>query len=219
MRRIIDLSYPIEDHFRWKVERRLAASFEDGAQFQITRFGLAVHGFTHIDAPRHMLPDGYTTSDFRLESLVGEAAIVDLSGIAPGTAITAAHMDRADIRPGDLVFLKAAWDLRHALSSSLFWTEAPYLTRQACERLLERRPGAVGFDFPQDKPIRNLLSGETAPIEEFVSHDVLLRNGVPLIEYLRNLSAISAPRAEVCALPIALPDADGAPARVIAIES
>lgn len=216
--RIIDLTYPIEDHFRWKVERSLAASFEDGAQFQITRFGLAVHGFTHIDAPRHMLPDGYTTSDFRLESLVGEAAILDLTGVQPGAAITPQSFGQAEVRPGDIVFLKTGWDLRHPLSSPTFWTEAPYLTREACEWLLDRNPSAVGFDFPQDKPIRSLLSGETAPIEDFVSHDVLLRNGVPLIEYLRNLGAVTSPRAEVCALPLALPDADGAPARVIAIE-
>ena len=218
MRRIVDLSYPIEDHFRWKVERGLAASFEDGAQFQVTRFGLAVHGFTHIDAPRHMLPDGYTTSDFRLESLVGEAAIVDLTGIAPGAAIAPSAFAQTAARPGDIVLLKAAWDRRHGLSSPAFWTEAPYLTREACEWLLVRKPAAVGFDFPQDKPIRNLLSGETAPIEDFVSHDVLLRNGVPLIEYVCNLGAISQARPEVCALPIRLPDADGAPARVIAIE-
>ena len=219
MRRIIDLTYPIEDHFRWKVERSLAASFDEGAQFQVTRFGLAVHGFTHVDAPRHMLPDGWTTSKFRLESLVGDAAVVDLSKVRPNAAITASALAQADIRPGDIVLLATSWDRRHALSSPAFWTEAPYLTRDACEWLLERRPSAVGFDFPQDEPIRNLLSGQTAPIEEFVSHDVLLRNGIPLIEYLRNLGAISLPRPEVCALPMNLPDADGAPARVIAVET
>lgn len=220
MRRIIDLTYPIEDHFRWKVDRRLASAFERGDDFQVTRLGFATHGFTHIDAPRHMLPDGPTTSDFRLESLAGEAAIVDLSGIAENAAISGDVVARAGahVRSGDLVILKTAWDQRFSLTSPEFWTKAPYLTREGCEWLARQEPVAVGFDFPQDRPIRGLLNGEKAPISEFVSHDVILRRGTPLIEYLCNLGAVTSPRIEICALPLKIPNADGAPARVIAIE-
>ncbi len=89
MRRIIDLTYPIEDHVRWKVERELAAAFERGDHFKLPAWVFATHLFTHIDAPSHILPDGPTTSDLRLESLVGDAAIIDLSGIAANTAISA----------------------------------------------------------------------------------------------------------------------------------
>ncbi len=219
MRRIIDLSYPIEDHFRWKVERGLAAAFERGDQFQITKIGFGVHGFTHIDAPRHMLPEGGTTSEFRLESLVGEAVVVDLSHLEPNTAITPAHLAASPIFPGDRVLLATRWDRRRSLHSPSFWTEAPYLTREACEWLAAREPSAVGFDFPQDQPIRNLLSGKTSPMQEFVSHDVLLRRGIPLIEYLCNLGEIAQPRIEICALPLHIPDADGAPARVIGLDT
>lgn len=220
MHRIIDLTYPIEDHFRWKVERRFASAFERGDDFQVTRLGFATHGFTHIDAPRHMLPDGPTTSDFRLESLAGEAAIVDLSGIAENTAISGDVVSGAGahVRSGDLVILKTAWDQRFSLTSPEFWTKAPYLTREACDWLARQDPAAVGFDFPQDRPIRGLLNGEKAPISEFVSHDVILRRGTPLIEYLCNLGIVTSPRIEICALPLKIPNADGAPARVIAIE-
>ena len=221
MPRIIDLSYPIEDHFRWKVERDLAASFDEGAQFQITRFGLAVHGFTHIDAPRHMLPEGSTTSEFRLDDLVGEAAIVDLRGVAANEPITAAALERAGshIRNRDMVILQTAWDRRFPLADTRFWTEAPYLTRDACEWLARFQPRAAGFDFPQDRPIRNLLKGDNAPISDFVSHDVLLRRGTLLIEYLCNLDLVRNERAYICALPLNLRGADGAPARVAAIVS
>ena len=40
-----------------------------------------------------------------------------------------------------------------------FWTEAPYMSRDAAEWLLERAPRAVAFDFPQDYTIRLLLQG------------------------------------------------------------
>ena len=99
-----------------------------------------------------------------------------------------------------------------------FWTRSPYLTRPACEWLAAREPAAVGFDFPQDRPIRELLEGNRPPMGKFVSHDVILRRGVPLIEYLCNLRAVASARTEICALPLKILDADGAPARVIAIE-
>ena len=39
-----------------------------------------------------------------------------------------------------------------------------------------------------------------------------------LIEYLSNTAALTGPRTFLCCLPLKLPGADGAPARVIAIE-
>jgi arylformamidase len=47
---------------------------------------------------------------------------------------------------------------------------------------------------------------------------VLLKNGVILIEYLSNTAAIEGPRTFICCLPLKIPGADGAPARVIALE-
>ena len=220
MPRIIDLSYPIENHFRWKVQRELAAAFERGDNFQVTRIDFPVHGFTHIDAPRHMLPDGPTTSDFRLESLVGAAALIDISGCEENFAISAESIAAAGahVRAGDIVIVKTAWDDRFPLSSPEFWTRAPYLKREACEWLVGQEPAAVGFDFPQDRPIRDLLEGRKPTMAEFVSHDVILRSGIPMIEYLCNLGSVASARTEVCALPLKILDADGAPARVIAIE-
>jgi kynurenine formamidase len=46
---------------------------------------------------------------------------------------------------------------------------------------------------------------------------VLLRNGVIMIEYLCNLRRIPGDRTPLVALPLKIPDSDGAPARVIAL--
>jgi len=217
--RVIDLSYPIAPHFRWNVERRTPLRLEDGHPFQVTWLGMAVHGFTHIDAPRHMVPGGPTSDAFDLNRLVGRAHIVDLSAVAPNTAIDGERIAAAWGACGqeDFVILKVAWDTVESLDTPEFWTRAPYLTRDACEWLLAREPKVIGFDFPQDYPIRGTLTGEHAPIEEFVTHDVLLRNGVLMIEYLCNLSSLSGSHADIVALPMKVPDADGAPARVIAL--
>ena len=57
-----------------------------------------------------------------------------------------------------------------------------------------------------------------APNEEYVTHDLLLRNGVIMIEYLQNMAALRGPHTELYALPLKIPEADGTPARAIAIE-
>ena len=80
----------------------------------------------------------------------------------------------------------------------------------------ESRPRA--FDFPLDYTIRLLLDGVVAPRDEHVTHVVLLAAGVTLIEYLVNTSALAGPRTFLCAAPLKIPTADGAPARAFAIE-
>jgi kynurenine formamidase len=220
MPRIIDLTLPIEQHFRWAVERKLKGDLASGDGFQVTWLGLPVHAFTHIDAPRHMVSRGPTTSEVGLERVVGEASVVDLSGITPDTAIGPELLEEKcrQVRAGDIVLLKTCWDQVASIHTAEFWTTAPYMTREACTWLLDKDIKALGVDFPQDYPIRGLLTGQTAPIAEFVTHDVLLRQGVILIEYLCNLAALGSARTMLFALPLKLPEADGAPARVIAWE-
>ena len=66
MRRIIDLSTPIvENHFRWKVDRALKISHESGDGVQATWAGWIMHGFTHMDTPRHFDPNGFTTDELK----------------------------------------------------------------------------------------------------------------------------------------------------------
>jgi arylformamidase len=220
MTRIVDLSMPIENHFRWPVERRVAGSHAQGDVFEATWLGWTVHGFTHMDAAGHCVPGGPTTEQIPLERTVGDAAVVDLTPIAPNEAITGPRLAAAadHVRQGDIVVMKSCWEQQRSPRRPEFWTDAPYMTREASEWLLERKPRAVAFDFPQDFTIRLLLKGERRPLAENVTHDVLLGNGVILIEYLSNTAALKGPRTFLCCLPLKIPGADGAPARVIALE-
>ena len=54
--RIVDLSFPIRPHFRWKVEPKLSKSHAAGDVFQSTVLTVACHAYTHVDAPVHFLP-------------------------------------------------------------------------------------------------------------------------------------------------------------------
>jgi kynurenine formamidase len=216
--RIVDLTYPIVDHFRWPVERTLVKAHERGDPFQVTRVALGTHGFTHMDSPRHYFPGAPTTSDLPLEATVGEAAVIDLADVEADRPIDAARLAAraGHLRPGDIALLRTGWDTRRPLADARFWREAPWLARDAAEWLLARRIKALAVDFPQDRVIRDLLDGVVRPIEEHVTHDVLLRNGVILIEYLCNTLALERARVLFCCLPLKLPECDGAPARVVA---
>jgi arylformamidase len=110
--------------------------------------------------------------------------VVDLTPIAPNEAITAERLAEraAHVWAGDIAVIKSCWEQHRSPKTPEFWTEAPYMRREAAHWLLECAARAVAFDFPPDYSIRLLLRGEVRPLEEQVTHDVLLRNGVILIE-------------------------------------
>lgn len=218
---IYDLSMPIEEgHLRWSVTRDKKGSFADGDLFEVSTLATTCHGFTHIDAPRHMVPGGPTLSDLKLERVVGVASVIDLEDIKPNEEIDANRLQQAasHVEDGEIILFRSCWDQQRDWNTEAFWRDAPWLSADACEWLLARSPTAVAFDFPQDWTIRLLLDGEVRPIEEHVSHHILLRNNVTLIEYLRGVKQVTTPKTFLCALPLNLPEADGAPARVIAMD-
>jgi len=221
MPRVVDLSTPISsDHFRWPVQRELRRTHEkDGVQ--VTWLGTVVHGFTHIDAPRHFEPEGATSDQLDLDTVVGDAAIIDVRHVGANAPITLEDVRTAGahVRDGDIVLMRAGWDEIESIDTPAFWARAPWVTRDAAEWLLGKKIRAIGFDFPQDHCIRNFLTGAPhGTYEEHVTHHVLLRRGVILMEYLCNLTALRGDRTYLVALPIKLPYADGAPARIIALE-
>ena len=217
--KIHDLSMPIEEgHLRWPIERFKKGSFSNGDLFEASGLKTTCHGFTHMDAPSHMVSGGPTLDDLDLSRVVGPAAVIDLSDISPDQEITSAHLERSasHMQDGQIALFRTCWDGQRDWRTEAYWREAPWMSASACQWLLERRPTAVAFDFPQDWTIRRVLDGEMRPIKEHVTHDILLRNGVTLIEYLVGTAAIETEHVFLCALPIRIPGSDGAPARVVA---
>ena len=76
---MIDLSFPIRPHFRWKVAREVRASHAKGDNFESSIMTLGCHAYTHVDAPRHFLAGDRHIAEMPVDQWVGEAAVVDLS--------------------------------------------------------------------------------------------------------------------------------------------
>jgi arylformamidase len=218
--RIVDLTMPIGPHFRWSPDIQIKGDIGAGDPFRITRLSTTCHGFTHVDAMAHFVANGPTIESTPLDRVVGPCRILDLRDVEPNTAIGAERLAAADPGgpAGEILLLSAGWDRKRDYRTDAFWREAPFVTREGAEWLLARRPSAVAVDFPQDYTIRLLLDGVVALRPEHVTHDVLLSAGVTLIEYLVNTSALPGPRTFLCAAPLLVPTADGAPTRAFAIE-
>ncbi len=218
--RIVDLTMPIADHFRWKTVLSVTGNIKAGDQFRISRLDAACHGFSHVDAQAHILADAPTIEATPLERVVGACRVLDLRDVRAEEEIGPERLAAADPggAEGEILLLSSGWDRHEDWNTAGFWKRAPWLNRAAAEWLVSRRPSAVAFDFPQDYPIRLLLDGVTVPFDQHVTHDTLLRGGVTLIEYLVNTTALSERRVLLSAAPLKIPGADGAPARVYAIE-
>ncbi|CAN7247582.1 cyclase family protein [Bosea sp. LjRoot90] len=217
---IVDLSMPIAPHFRWPVELSIKGDIAAGDQFRVSKINGPCHGFSHVDAAAHFVAGAPTIETTPLSQVVGPCRVLDLSQRPANEPIGPEHLAAADRggADGEILLLATQWNDRRDYQDKSFWTEAPWLTLEAAQWLAERKPTAVAFDFPQDYPIRLLLEGKEVPKPEHVTHHVLLSHGVTLIEYVVNTSKLKAPRNLFSAAPLLIPNADGAPARIYAIE-
>ncbi len=219
--RLIDLSMPIRTgHPRWPIDVAVKGDLAAGELFQATTVKLSCHAFSHVDARRHMFLDGDTIEVTPLERVVGPAAVIDMLDVGPNEAIgpqrlaeRAGHLVR-----GGMALFKTGWDLQRSPYDTAFWADAPYITREGAQWLLDTGITTIAYDFPQDYVIRLMLYGEIRPLAENVTHDILLRAGVTMIEYVCNTAALREPIVLLSAAPLKIVGADGAPARVYAIE-
>src|SRR4029453_12267576 len=104
---MIDLSFPIRPHFRWTVAREIRASHANGDNFESSVMTLGCHAYTHVDAPRHFLPDYPHIAEMSLDQWVGDAAVVDLTHLGENAGVTAADLEGrgGHVRAGDIVLL------------------------------------------------------------------------------------------------------------------
>jgi len=216
---LIDLSMTIQPMWRWPVEIGLVKSLSCGDPYQVTAVRTTMHSFTHIDTPLHIERGRESIDQVDLDRLCGQAAVVDVRPVKENQEIGRdVLVERTGhVRPGDIVLLKTGWDLLRDCTTKNYWLEAPYLSRDAVQYLSELSIKAVGFDFPQDFVIREIPDRHPAAAE-MPTHDLLLRKGILLIEYLCNMHRIGGERVAVYALPLKIAGAEGACARVVAVE-
>ena len=112
--RVVDLSFPIRPHFRWKVARDVRTSHAKGDLFESSVMALPCHAYTHVDAPKHFLPGTRHIAEMPVDQWLGDAAVVDLTHLGENGEVTAADLEQrgGHVRAGDIALLRTDWPRR-----------------------------------------------------------------------------------------------------------
>jgi len=167
----------------------------------VSRFATTCHVGTHVDAPRHLDPGGWTVDEIPLERLVGEAEVVRVSPAAGAVTVTDLP---AGWRPASARVLVRTdtFALDARVEDGGFAGLAPELVRH----LADHGVMTVGIDTPS-------VDAFDAAVDAS-AHVALLEAEMTWIEGLW-LAAVAAGRYDMVALPVPLVGVEAAPVRVI----
>ncbi|MBK7965201.1 MAG: cyclase family protein [Bacteroidetes bacterium] len=176
------------------------ASFDIGDNYQLSEAFLNLHTGTHVDAPLHFIKEGKDVSQIRLETMMGEAKVLDASAL---TVISADWLMTKNLRKGDRLLFKTMKDndIRQEKLSQMNFIA---LDVDAAYYLTELGIVLAGID--------GLSIAKAEELNE--THQVLLKNEIVIVEVL-NLTGIQEGNYEMICLPIKIEGAEAAPARVL----
>ena len=209
MKRILDLTLPLDSTMRGvRIER---AKRLETHGWNATRLSLYSHCGTHMDAPRHFLPEGATIDSQPLCACIGPARVIDLTPVEPRESISVERLGpwAEKIRPGDRVLLRTDWSRRHGTPA--YRDELPRIDVALARWLVERGVVLLGVEPPS-------VADVNSPEELTAVHRVLLEGGVTVVEGLADLDRITSEIVELIVLPLRIRDGDGSPVRAVAIE-
>ena len=171
---------------------------------RLTNVELGSHTGTHIDAPWHMLDGGRRLNQIPLETLIGPASVLEFPRVR--------SIRRSDLEswpPGNHERLLFKTDNSRHWSDGRFYESFVYLEPDAAEFLVQHNVKLVGIDY---------LSIDRFKSENHPVHRILLQKNIVIVEGL-NLSSVPVGSYHMIALPLNLQDVDGAPARVVLMDT
>ena len=207
--KVTDLSLTVNNQMRG-VEISSAKQLEtDG--WNATTLALYSHAGTHMDAPRHFLPDGATLDQQDLSICVGPAQVLHLAPAAPKQLIKISDVEAVakDVQPGARLLFRTDW--YHRYGTDAYRNELPRISLELAQWLVDRQVAMIGVEPPSVADVTNMK-------ELTEVHQTLFRGNVLIVEGLANLDKLSTAEVEFIALPLKIANGDGCPVRAIAIE-
>ncbi len=212
MVRFIHHSNMISDHWNWASKIK----FDSFKNFHLE---VTKHGFTHVDAPSHMIKNGKSLDDCKLDLLCGWAKIIDVEECLGDKPITEEVLKSKarNVEKGDIVVLRSNLNDIYPNSSKIYWEMSPYLEDSGSKFLISKGVKSIVFDFPQDRAAKD-LQYRVVRNKEFTEHQIVLGAGVMHVEHAIKLNLIKNSEFFLCSLPIKLPKADGGNCTPISIQ-
>lgn len=210
--KVIDLSHTLQNNMpvfpgdSAPVFQKAMTHDNDGAQ--VIRMDLATHHGTHLDCPLHFVADGDSTDSSAIENFLGKAYVADCSGFKSGETIPVSHLQNLAINWDAIkwIIIYTGW-YKH-WGSQKYFDHFPVLSVEAAQYLVDMGIKGIGLD---------VVSIDAIDSEDYPIHNIVLGNGLYIIENLTNLQSIQASHFMLSALPLKIKDGDGSPIRAVAI--
>lgn len=172
-------------------------SFNNGDGCTLSSLSAGLHTGTHLDAPLHFIPGGNDITTLDLNKMIGDVQVLDAT--------------EADSITAEWIQQHLSPETKRILFKTLSSGETPSgagnfkaLDPNAAKLLLEKEICFCGID--------GLSIATEDSLEE--THKILLNHQVIIAEHL-HLTSITAGVYEMICLPILIPGAEAAPARIL----
>jgi arylformamidase len=205
----IDISYPIEDGMLyWPQEPEppsiitRSSTVEEEGTVTMTEMVMNTHHGTHVDSPRHFMPEGIAIDEMPLDTIMGPARIIE---IKDKELVKPEELEPHDIQPGEKILFKTVNSSYYRRGK--FVEDFVHLRSEAASFLKEKRISVVGIDYLAIGSFKDRL-------ELIKVHRILLSSGIWIIEAL-DLSNVTQGRYEIICLPVRIAQGDAAQARAI----
>lgn len=219
MSNLIDLTFPIRKAMQtfnshWHSVVEITQLGRHGIENRETRkITMGTHTGTHIDAPRHFIPNGKTVDQIPLTQLNGKASVVDLTDLPEHYELDLNEFKKR-IAGMDCQRLILRFDWHHRFGSNAFYVDHAFLSEAVCEWLVSQKCLLLALDTPQpDNPKHGFGCKKDAP-----NHKILLESNIVLVEYLNNTDKLLSKTVNLTVAPLLVEEGDGAPARCWATE-
>lgn len=200
MTRFTELSHPVVEGMetyrplpapRVEILNEYDASRYDGkSEFLIASLHLCGNTGTYVDSPRHRYRAGVDLAGLDLEHLA-DLPVVVVDSTRAGRAIGPEALPEGDLR-GKALLVRT--DFSRHWGTDTYFSDNPFLTAQACEKLIAAGVALVGIDSLNIDNIADM----SRP-----AHTRLLAAGIPICEHMTNLAAAKSGEGRLHAVPIA----------------
>jgi len=183
----------------------------------ISVLSILVHNGTHIDAPRHMLEKGSPIDQMPLGQLVKEGVLINLPNKGPNSVVTVKEIEKSGVELGpDRIPIIHTGFTEKTWGKPEFWTQMPYLEAGVGALMASKGVPAVALDVFPEKPLWRGVKLDAGEVW-VANHLALFEKGIPLIQFVTNLSQIGTNKFLLVALPLKIKGGDASPARVVAL--
>lgn len=210
--KIIDLTHYIHDGMPvypgTKDPEFITTNTYDTDSFRETRLSMSSHTGTHIDAPAHIYKNAPTLDSFEVDQFLGKALVIDCRKLRAGEEIPLELIKSygESAKEAEFLLFNTGWDKKWGTDE--YFSPFPVLSNDAIDFIANGNYKGIGFDVVSIDQVKTGLKKHQA---------LFSKASIINIESLKDLDLCGNKLFTLVCLPLNIKNADGSPARAIAI--